>query len=92
MSFVTIWVLLAMFKQPYRHVLNRCCAQTAVLNHPPSPGLRSQQPKTDCYDFWLKDHNHAALDKPTVQLHNPSFQPRLVGCGRVTRRQMSLNG
>ncbi|KAJ5030233.1 hypothetical protein PSV08DRAFT_384611 [Bipolaris maydis] len=67
-------------------------AQTAVFNHPLSPGLWLRQPKTDCHDFQHKDHNYAALDEPTLQLHNPSFQPKLVECGRVTRQQMSLNG
>lgn len=61
-------------------------AQNSRFSHAPPPGLQSRQSKTDHNDLRLKDHNYAPLDKPSVQLHNSSFQPKLVECGRMTRK------
>ena len=67
-------------------------AQNSRCSHAPPPGLQSRQSKTNRPNRQLKDRNYAPLDKPSAQLHNSSFRPKPVECGRTTRKQSSLNG
>jgi hypothetical protein len=67
-------------------------AQKAVFSHAPPPASDRDSPRRTGTHLGNVDHNDAPQDKPAVQLHNPSSQPRLVECERVTRQQMSLNG